>query len=144
MALYWHGAWVGAYCVGRARHGKKISEERVLTPFLGIETVRPRHGCRSSAEPAGSRGRSILSNRSGCVARPVSFAVLVFFRLATPNENAVERLLVLKLYLADVHLHRARLFRDKAEVAKARVLSEKHGCGRNEELEDAEAATDGW
>ncbi len=32
------------------------------------------------------------------------------------------------LYLADAHLHRARLFRDKAELAKARGLIEKHGA----------------
>ena len=45
------------------------------------------------------------------------------------------------LYLADIHLHRARLFRDQAELAKARDLIEKHGYGRRqEELEDAEAA----
>jgi uncharacterized MAPEG superfamily protein len=45
------------------------------------------------------------------------------------------------LYLADVHLHRARLFRDKAELAKARALIEKHGYGRRrEELADAESA----
>ncbi|MFN0055004.1 MAG: hypothetical protein ACKV0T_22765, partial [Planctomycetales bacterium] len=44
------------------------------------------------------------------------------------------------LHLADVHLHRARLFRDKAELAKARELIEKHGYGRRlEELADAEA-----
>jgi hypothetical protein len=49
------------------------------------------------------------------------------------------------LYLADVHLHRARLFRDKAELAKARVLIEKHGYWRRkEELEDAEAAAKAW
>jgi hypothetical protein len=45
------------------------------------------------------------------------------------------------LYLADVYLHRARLFRDRSELAKARALIEKHGYGRRkEELEDAEAA----
>ena len=45
------------------------------------------------------------------------------------------------LYLADVHLHRARLFRNKAELAKARTLIEKHGYWRRkDELEDAEAA----
>ena len=45
------------------------------------------------------------------------------------------------LYLADVHLHRARLFRDKAELAKARALIEKHGYWRRkEELTDADAA----
>ncbi len=45
------------------------------------------------------------------------------------------------LYLADVHLHRARLFRDVEELKKARVLIEKHGYWRRkEELEDAEAA----
>jgi len=44
------------------------------------------------------------------------------------------------LYLADVHMHRARLFRDRDELAKARVLIEKHGYWRRkEELEDAEA-----
>ncbi len=49
------------------------------------------------------------------------------------------------LYLADIHLHRARLFRDRAELAKARELIEKHGYGRRtEELEDAEAAAGDW
>jgi tetratricopeptide (TPR) repeat protein len=44
------------------------------------------------------------------------------------------------LYLADVHLHRGRLFRDRTELAKARALIEKHGYWRRkEELEDAEA-----
>jgi hypothetical protein len=61
------------------------------------------------------------------------------------------------LFLADVHLHRARLagsvkdegrrkkdypgIDPKAELAKARALIEKHGYGRRrEELADAEAA----
>jgi hypothetical protein len=49
------------------------------------------------------------------------------------------------LYLADVRLHRARLFRDRGELAKARELIEKHGYWRRrEELEDAEAAAGGW
>ena len=51
----------------------------------------------------------------------------------------------MSLYLADIHLHRARLFRDRAELAKARELIEKHGYGRrNEELEDAKAAASNW
>ena len=49
------------------------------------------------------------------------------------------------LYLADIHLHRARLFRDRAELAKARDLIKKHGYGRRkEELADAEAAACTW
>ena len=64
------------------------------------------------------------------------------------------------LYLADVHLHRARLFGrmnaserklqfpdidPKAELAEARRLIEKHGYWRRkEELEDAEAASAFW
>jgi hypothetical protein len=49
------------------------------------------------------------------------------------------------LYLADIHLHRARLFHDQAELARARVLIEKHGYGRRqEELEDAQAAARTW
>lgn len=47
----------------------------------------------------------------------------------------------MKLHMADVHLHRARLFRDKGELGKARALIEE--CGywrRREELEDAEKA----
>jgi hypothetical protein len=49
------------------------------------------------------------------------------------------------LDLADVHLHRARLFRDRAELARARELIDKHGYGRRrEELEDAEAAATSW
>jgi len=49
------------------------------------------------------------------------------------------------LYLADIQLHRARLFHDQAELIKARDLIEKHGYGRRkEELEDAEAAARNW
>jgi hypothetical protein len=49
------------------------------------------------------------------------------------------------LFLADVHLHRARLFHDKAELAIARTLIVKHGYGRRtEELADAEAASAQW
>ncbi len=49
------------------------------------------------------------------------------------------------LDLADIHLHRARLFRDRVELAKARDLIEKHGYGRRrEELPDAKAAAVNW
>lgn len=49
------------------------------------------------------------------------------------------------LYLADVHLHRARLFRDRTALAKARTLIDRHGYDRRrEELADAEAAAAGW
>jgi hypothetical protein len=51
----------------------------------------------------------------------------------------------MRLFMADIHLHRARLFRDKSELAKARSLIE--ACGywsRKEELEDAEAAAKNW
>jgi hypothetical protein len=51
----------------------------------------------------------------------------------------------MKLHLADIHLTRARLFHDKAELAQARALIEECGYGRRlPELEDAEAATQGW
>ncbi len=49
------------------------------------------------------------------------------------------------LYLADVYLHRARLFRDRSALAEARVLIERHGYGRRrDELADAEAAAAHW
>ena len=49
------------------------------------------------------------------------------------------------LYLADVHLHRARLFRDKAALALARDLIEQRGYGRRrEELADALLAAQAW
>jgi tetratricopeptide (TPR) repeat protein len=47
----------------------------------------------------------------------------------------------MKLFQADIHLHRARLFRNNEELKKARALIEQ--CGywrRKEELEDAERA----
>ncbi len=45
------------------------------------------------------------------------------------------------LYLADVHLHRARMFRDRTDLAKAAKLIRELGYGRRyEELADAEAA----
>ncbi|MFO0942772.1 MAG: hypothetical protein U0930_18695 [Pirellulales bacterium] len=43
------------------------------------------------------------------------------------------------LFLADVHLHRARMFRDRDELAKAAHLIRTLGYGRRyEELADAE------
>jgi tetratricopeptide (TPR) repeat protein len=49
------------------------------------------------------------------------------------------------LYLADVHLHRARLFRDRAELAKSAKLIRELGYGRrHDELADAEEAAKSW
>lgn len=51
----------------------------------------------------------------------------------------------MRLHMADIHLHRARLFHDKEELRKARAMIEE--CGywrRKEELEDAEAAALRW
>ncbi|MEA2691334.1 MAG: hypothetical protein QOJ16_721 [Acidobacteriota bacterium] len=49
------------------------------------------------------------------------------------------------LHQADVQLTRARLFRDRAALAEARRLIEKHGYHRRDgELADAEAAAQGW
>ena len=51
----------------------------------------------------------------------------------------------MRLHQADIHLHRARLFRDKEELKHARDLIVK--CGywrRKQELEDAEKAAMKW
>lgn len=49
------------------------------------------------------------------------------------------------LHLADINLYRARLFHDRAALAEARRLVEKHGYfRRREELEDLEAVADRW
>ena len=49
------------------------------------------------------------------------------------------------LHLADIHLHRARLFGDRAELARARDLIQNHAYGRrNDELQDAESAAANW
>ncbi len=48
-------------------------------------------------------------------------------------------------YLADVYLHRARLFHERDELPKAKALIEELGYGRRfEELADAEAAAVDW
>ena len=49
------------------------------------------------------------------------------------------------LYLADVHLHRARLFRDKTALTQAAHLIRQLGYGRRTaELTDAEEAAKQW
>jgi hypothetical protein len=49
------------------------------------------------------------------------------------------------LHLADVYLHRARLFHDRSALAEARALIERHGYGRRrDELADAEADAAHW
>ena len=51
----------------------------------------------------------------------------------------------MRLHLADIHLHRARLFCEKPALAEARKLIERCGYGRRkEELEDAEEAAKNW
>jgi hypothetical protein len=65
-------------------------------------------------------------------------------RLLAEAEQIAERG-PMPLYLADVSLHRARLFRDRLALAEARRLIEHHGYGRRrDELADAEAAAAGW
>jgi hypothetical protein len=66
-------------------------------------------------------------------------------RIALDQAQQIAERGPMPLYLADVHLHRARLFRDRSELAKARALIEKHGYWRRkEELEDAESAAKNW
>ncbi|HYH68852.1 MAG TPA: hypothetical protein VD866_29435 [Urbifossiella sp.] len=49
------------------------------------------------------------------------------------------------LFLADVHLHRARMFRDRTELAKAAKLIRDLGYGRrDDELADAVEAAKNW
>ena len=49
------------------------------------------------------------------------------------------------IFLADIHLHRARMFHDKAALAQAAQLIRDLGYGRRtEELTDAEAAAKAW
>lgn len=49
------------------------------------------------------------------------------------------------LFLADVHLYRARLFHDREALAEARRLVDQHGYGRRVgELEDLEAVAGSW
>jgi hypothetical protein len=49
------------------------------------------------------------------------------------------------LFLADIHLHRARMFQSKAELARAARLIRELGYGRRyEELADAENAAMQW
>jgi hypothetical protein len=51
----------------------------------------------------------------------------------------------MRLFQADVLLHRARLFCDKAALAEARELIEEHGYHRRDgELADAEEAAKTW
>jgi hypothetical protein len=65
-------------------------------------------------------------------------------RLLDEAEQIAERG-PMPLYLADVSLHRARLFRDRTALAEARRLIEQHGYGRRrDELADAEAAAAHW
>jgi hypothetical protein len=51
----------------------------------------------------------------------------------------------MKLFMADVHLHRVRLFRDREALAKAAKLIDECGYHRRDaELADAEEAARGW
>lgn len=62
-------------------------------------------------------------------------------RAALDEAQAIALRGPMPLHLADIHLYRARLFADRAELDKARTLIEKHGYNRRlPELHDAVAA----
>ena len=48
------------------------------------------------------------------------------------------------LYLADVHLHRARLFRDRPALAKARALIDHHGYAADATSSPTPRPPPGW
>ncbi len=51
----------------------------------------------------------------------------------------------MKLHMADIHLHRARLFRDRTALeAAARLIEETGYHRRDEELRDAQEAAQHW
>ena len=51
----------------------------------------------------------------------------------------------MRLHMADIHLHRARLFRDTADLRNARLLIEQCGYWRRKgELDDSKAAAMDW
>ena len=62
-------------------------------------------------------------------------------RAALDEAEAIAARGPMPLHLADIHLHRARLFADRPELDQARALIQKHGYNRRlPELHDAEAA----
>ncbi|MEE8153674.1 MAG: hypothetical protein V3T53_01805 [Phycisphaerales bacterium] len=62
-------------------------------------------------------------------------------RAALDEAEAIALRGPMPLHLADIHLHRARLFADRTELDKARALIQEHGYNRRlPELHDAEAA----
>ena len=82
---------------------------------------------------------------------PRGLLTRAWLRALTGDRNGVRRDLdeawtiaergPMPLFQADVQLHRARLFGDRAALAEARRLIDQHGYGRRyEELADAEAA----
>ena len=51
----------------------------------------------------------------------------------------------MRLHMADIHLHRARLFHCEEDLQKAHALIEQCGYWQHkEELEDAEVAASVW
>jgi tetratricopeptide (TPR) repeat protein len=109
----------------------------------------------SAATPLGPRVATALdtlrrANDLGYLPMALLTAALYHGALGADPEEA-RRLLAeaqqiaergpMPLHLADVHLHRARLFRDRPALAEARALIDRHGYGRRrDELADAEAA----
>jgi hypothetical protein len=101
----------------RALHHLRASQYRYMLP-LGLLTRAWLRHCVGEAEAA----RADLDEAQ---------------RIATRGGMA--------LHLADIALTRARLFHDRAALAKARELIEEHGYGRRlPELQDAEAAAESW
>ena len=143
--------------LGRAALYKAILEGSSLDPCpssLQLAVDGLRRAGDTTRLPSGFLTRAWLRSLSGARTGPESAQS----DLDEAWEIAVRG--PMPLFLADIHLHRARLFgglesevgREKypwespaADLAAARLLIEKHGyLRRKEELEDAEAAASNW
>jgi hypothetical protein len=111
-------------------------------------------GARTANELA---GRAMLELRSAGVRYfwPLGLIVLAVAACLSGNDseavqafNEAQQIAErgpMPLFLADVHLHRARMFRDETELAKAAKLIRDLGYGRRyDELADAEEAAKNW
>ena len=117
----------------------------ILALFVGIAINSGPNGVRlavAGPAPAVQQITAALTQAGG----PDAFDVTVVgdeaaARAALDEAQQIAERGLMPLYLADIHLHRAGLFRDRAPLADARTLIQTHGYGRRlEELADAEAA----
>jgi hypothetical protein len=149
----------------RVAYTFKIAERQFRPLYIALDYLTLARATLYKAHPAGPLQHSVLAHITAAVSSlrsagmkdhlPRGLLTRAWIRYLSGDEPGCRADLdeaweiaergPMPLFQADIQLYRARLFRDRAALAEARRLIEKHGYHRRDgELADAEAAAERW